>query len=162
MNTFAKIIEVQRFKKVTFYSVLREGEEQNMFLEFINRVMKNDRLAEDLHLLQNWIKRIGDKYGAQQQYFRHEQVANALPPGFSDTVHHLRLYCMRISENAVILFSGDVKTTRYAQECPNVGPHFKEALRLTKKIDEAIREKQIKIDAYTGRLLIGTDFELVL
>ncbi len=162
MNIFAKIIEVQVFSKVTYYSVLKDGEEDNMFLQFLNRTAKNEEIAEDLQLLKDWLKLIGDKYGAQEQYFRHEQAANALPPPFrfTETKSNLRLYCMRVSENAVILFSGDVKTAATAQKCPNVKPYFNEALRLTKKIDEAMRERIIQTNRITGRLIIDPDFNI--
>ncbi len=162
MNIFAQIIEVQAFSKVTYYSILKEGEKQNMFLQFLNRIAEKVELAEDLQLLKTWLKLIGDKYGAQEQYFRHEQAANALPPPFrfTETQSSLRLYCMRVSENTVILFSGDIKTTQHAQDCPNVGPHFKEALRLTKKIDEAMRERRIQTDWITGKFIIDPDFDI--
>jgi len=162
MYIFAKIIEVQVFSKVTYYSVLKEGEEDDMFLQFLHRIAENEELTKDLQLLKIWLKLIGDKYGAREQYFRHEQAAHALPPPFrfTETESNLRLYCMRVSENTVILFSGDVKTSATAQQCPNVKPHFDEALRLTKKIDEAMREKRIQTHWITGKLIIDPDFTI--
>ena len=164
MNIFAKIIEVAVFKKVTYYSLQKEGEGDNMFLEFVNRVEQNEALEDDLNLLKAWFKKIGDKYGAKEQYFRPEQAAHALPPPFryTGTKSNLRLYCMRVNENAVILFSGDVKTAKTAQECPNVKPYFDEALRLTKKIDEAIKEKRISTDEVSGKLIMEPDFAIEL
>lgn len=160
MNTFAKIIEVTHFKKVTYYSVVKEGEATNMFLEFVNRIAQNESLAKDLQMIKIWLEKIGDKHGAKEHYFRHEQAANALPPPFrfTETESNLRLYCMRVNENAVILFSGDVKTAQTAQQCPHVKPYFDDAIRLTKKIDEAMRERRIQTDWMTGRLIIDPDF----
>lgn len=50
----------------------------------------------------------------------------------------------------VILFSGAIKTANYAQDCPNVSLHFKQANQLTKAIDTAIKVKDIRwIDDYS-------------
>lgn len=164
MNIFAKIVEVNTFNKVTFYSVVKEGERTNMFLEFVNRIAQKKELTEDLKQIQVWLKRIGDKFGAKEQYFRFEQAAHALPPPakYIKMNSMLRLYCMRVNNNAVVLFSGDVKTTHLAQDCPHVRRYFNEAVHLTTKIDEAIRERQIQIHPVSGKLLINEDFEITL
>lgn len=41
------------------------------------------------------------------------------------------------------LFNGDIKTSQYAQDCPNVKKHFKLANQLTKAIDKAFADKDI-------------------
>jgi len=116
-----------------------------------------------IHIV-NWLKEIGDRYGAQDDLFRDEQKqgeANALPPEGThrrptytedgkNIPNNLRLYCYRLNEHVVILFSGAIKTAKYAQDCPNVNPHFKQANRLTKAIDTAIKVKDIIwIDDYS-------------
>ncbi|NGZ90735.1 hypothetical protein [Psychroflexus maritimus] len=44
----------------------------------------------------------------------------------------------------MFLFSGDLKTAKKAQDCPNVKPHFELANALTKGIDQAFRDKDIR------------------
>lgn len=87
-------------------------------------------------------------------FFRPEQKASALPSprgsrvGIeikSDTT--LRLYCVRINEDIVILCSGDIKTKDNAQDCPNVSYHFRLANKISQKIDEA------QLDFYSGEEL---------
>lgn len=164
MNIFAKITTIQSLKKVDFYSILKEGEDANMFLEFVNRISTDEKLAGDLDLIRVWLKWIGDKHGAKEQYFRLEKAANALPPPakYLEFESSLRLYCMRVNENAVVLFSGALKTARTAQECPNVKPYFAEANKITSQIDRAIVDRSIKIDSVTGRLIIDDDFTIEL
>lgn len=79
------------------------------------------------HVLE-WIKTIGDKYGAQHHFFRSEASiadASALPPIGKDRepcftefgknkANNLRLYCLRANERVVFLFNGDLKTRQYA------------------------------------------------
>ena len=57
--------------------------------------------------------------------------------------NNLRLYCHRLNESVVILFSGSLKTAETPQQCPNVKPHFELANKLTLPIDNALKEREI-------------------
>ena len=74
----------------------------------------------------------------------------------------LRLYTFRLNENVVFLFSGDLKTSRYAQDCPNVSSHFNLANKLTAAIQLALEEKEIRwIEDFT-QIEFEQDFKLEL
>jgi hypothetical protein len=155
VNTFAHIKPIVQYDKVSYYSICIENNESSLFEDFIvhQTVHNKDKLN---HLLE-WIKIIGNKYGAQPNLFRPEGEtadASALPPkGIERKPHYtefgkkkannIRLYCLRASEHVVFLFSGDIKTTKMAQDCPNVKKHFKLANQLTKIIDNAFANKDI-------------------
>tara|TARA_R110002096_G_C14629134_1_gene724754 strand:- start:1899 stop:2423 length:525 start_codon:yes stop_codon:yes gene_type:complete len=155
VNTFAHIKPIAQYNKVAYYSVCIDGEENSLFEEFIKRHtnINNDKLD---HIL-NWLRQIGNNYGAQTDYFRPEGETadtSALPPkGINrkpqytehgkKKANNLRLYCLRANESVVFLFNGDIKTKNKAQYCPNVKPHFKLANRLTKAIDKAFQDKDI-------------------
>jgi hypothetical protein len=93
--------------------------------------------------------------GAKMKFFRHERDASALPPpGFDylgrddeypNNKYGLRLYCIRLNSSIVILFNGDLKTAQEAQKCKNCKRHFDLANRITRKIDEALRERVITL-----------------
>lgn len=160
MNNFAEIILVQRFNKVSYYSV-SINEEDSLFRQFVNKhTMAN---KEKLNHILKWINLVGNKTGAHEQYFRDESETadtRALPPkgknrepAYVETdasgIEHnaensLRLYCMRLNENVVFLFNGDIKTAETAQKCDNVRSHFQMANKLTALIDKAIKEGEIK------------------
>jgi len=111
-----------------------------------------------------WLRIIGDKVGAYEQYFRHEARegdARALPPKGKDktpvyvefnvvegkdenTPNNLRLYCHRANESVVFLFNGDIKTAKTSQECKNVKPHFELPNKLSKVIDKAFINDEIR------------------
>ncbi len=81
MNTFAIIKPIARYKKVAYYSVCISDTSVSLFEEFIkhHEVANKDKLN---HVLE-WIKIIGDKYGAKTHLFRPEAEfadASALPP----------------------------------------------------------------------------------
>jgi hypothetical protein len=112
---------------------------------------------EKLNHILSWLAEIGNKYGAQDNYFRNEQQqgeAMGLPPYTKDrqpvytedgvtTANNLRLYCHCLNPKVVFLFNGGIKTETKAQECPNVKTHFLLANQLTNIIDRSFQEKDI-------------------
>lgn len=172
MNTFAHIKPIAQYNKVSYYSVCIEGNEISLFEEFIayHTITNKEKLN---HVL-DWIKLIGNKYGAQSHLFRPEGEtadASALPPkGIERKPHYteygkkkannIRLYCLRANENVVFLFNGDIKTDHYAQDCPNVRKHFKLANKLTKAIDSAFANKDIVWNDDCTEIDCEDDFKL--
>lgn len=171
---FAKIEIFKTFEKVRFYTVRLEIEEyweeeteaDKFFQKFLDEPEKPSSGAE---LIFNTIIEIGNR-GAKKRYFRFENRANALPPPANTLVElgqseetsgeHLRLYCIRLNEEIVILINGERKTKETAQECPLVAPHFRLANKIAKKIDEALFNREVILK---GRALqFDSNFELEL
>ena len=177
MDNFAKIILVQRFKKVTYYTIRLDGDTLSLFGQFKDK-HTSDNIVKLNHILA-WVKIIGEKYGAYTDYFRLEEnkgSALGLPPkgkqrepmyvefnydsGKDENVpNDLRLYCYRLGERIVFLFNGDIKTAETAQQCDNVRPHFELANILSNVIDKAIG-KGIKFNKDYSDIEIEADFEL--
>lgn len=172
MNTFAQIKPIAQYNKVSYYSVCINENPFSLFEEFVKyHTTKNTKKLN--HVLE-WIKIIGNKYGAQSHLFRPEAEtadASALPPKGIDKkphytehdekkVNNLRLYCLRANEHVVFLFNGDIKTTKYAQDCPNVKTHFKLANQLTKSIDNAFINKDIVWNDDFTQIECEEDFKL--
>lgn len=174
MNTFAHIKPIAQYNKVSYYSVCMKSNTVSLFEEFIN--FHTTANKKKLNHVLEWIRIIGNKYGAQPHLFRPEGEsadASALPPkGIERPPHYtefgkkkannIRLYCLRANENVVILFNGDIKTTQYAQDCPNVKKHFKLANLLTKAIDNAFIEKDIVWNDDHTEINFDEDFKLYL
>lgn len=164
VNRFATIEETVRFNKVTYYTIQMEEEDSSLFLQFINN--HENKYQEQLSLIRSWLSKIGKDIGAKERYFRVERFrggdTRALPPPskFINIECNLRLYCMRINDNIVILYNGALKTANTAQECDNVRPHFLLANKLSKAIDKAIEEGDIEIDFEDGRLLYDDTLNL--
>ena len=152
MNTFVKIIQLQElsFKKVIFYTVQFEDNELSEYEDFISRHTKIPTILNDLLNLDLWIKKIGNEIGALQNYFRNEAYfssTDALPPPRSRMgeliVEDLRLYCMRLDNETVILFNGGIKTENNAKNCPNVAPYLKQANKIVETIDKLLSTKDL-------------------
>lgn len=177
MNNFAEIILVQSFDKVNYYS-LSINDDDSLFRQFVVKHTAENR--EKLNHIMAWIKEIGTNTGAHEQYFRNESETadtRALPPvgvnrepvyvetddegNTQNTSNNLRLYCMRLNDHVVFLFGGDIKTADKAQLCDNVRPHFRLANHLTKLLDKAIADKDIKWNKDCTDIIVDADFGLM-
>jgi hypothetical protein len=109
--------------------------------------------------------------GAEDFLFRFEDAANALPSKRGHAKKflgieviedsELRLYCIRLTNQIVILLNGGMKTQDQALACPNVREHFRFAQAVSKSINTMLIEKSIVI---AGKLLINKtmDDQLIL
>jgi len=98
---------------------------------------KETAYTSQLRKLVKWFKITGDNIeGASFGLFRQEGLCVALPPQgkYLEETIDLRLYCHWVSENIIILYNGGIKTTRTAQDCPNVSRHFYNAQSWTKQL----------------------------
>lgn len=110
----------------TFYTVkwsdLVGSETDKFFIKY----KSHSRFERQIQELAKFLEiAIGNKYGALIDFFRFENVAQALPPAGEYSLGEvvltcnrfpLRLYCLRISEKLVVLFNGGEKTSWNAQE----------------------------------------------
>lgn len=172
MTSFAHIIPIAKYDKVSYYSVCIDESEKSLFDDFIKYHTKHNK--EKLNHILEWLKQIGNKYGAQKHLFRSEAEfadASALPPigmerepTYSEygkiKANNLRLYCLRANQHVVFLFDGDIKTADLAQNCPNVRDYFKKANQLTKAIDNAFRSRDIVWNDDCTEIECDDDFKL--
>jgi len=168
VSRFATIKHINTFKKVHYYSILFEDEEDSLFEQFINKYIEDEGTKEELVEMVEWIRKIGDEIGAKTKYFRHEGAtsdAKALPPParfIEGAAGSLRLYCLVLSEQVVVLYNGGVKTKNKAQDCPNVSSHFRLANKISKVITQSFIEKEIRWNEEDTDITFDDGFELVL
>lgn len=137
MHNFATIQEFARFRTVIYYTVKGEDATLSEMDDFLRRMEQEPAYIDQLEQLVTWLKTIGDdENGADFDLFRQERLCVALPPKIQHlkAAIDLRLYCHLVSEKIVILYNGGIKTTRIAQECPNVSRHFYNAQSWTKQL----------------------------
>lgn len=163
MNTIVKVELFKATNEVNFYSV-KIGTAETDFDEvdyetdkFLDKFSnQQSEYYDEFTVIIALIEEMG-KRGAKHYYFRHERRADALPSKPNAirsivVVEHskLRLYCIRLNDECVVLCNGGVKTKNNPEDCANVKVHFRFANRLARAIDEAIKNKEVKI---IGRLL---------
>lgn len=155
------------YEKVQYYTVVLEGKEMSEFRDFQQRMSVNENDRVELNEIRRYIKQIGVEWGAHPKHFKHERAAERLPPPYhyieteDPDDYGLRLYCIRLCNEIVILLNGARKTHRDPEQCPACGPHFKMANRIARKINKAIEEKMIRLDADNREIVIDDhEFEL--
>ncbi len=133
------------FSKVNFYTFKFEEDEQTETDKFFSKFEHNESVADDLNNLAGWLSLIGQKYGAKLNFFRHEASAQALPPPMSKMiqeviVNDLRLYCVCVSEQIVILANGGIKTSQKVQDSSDILQYFRFANVMSKQINDLIKD----------------------
>ncbi len=71
LNTFAFIRRVEELsgEKLTFYSIVYEGEDKHLFEKFVQEHQERDDLEEDLGSLMSWLEHLKE-IGAKAHLFR--------------------------------------------------------------------------------------------
>ena len=165
MSTFELQIWDDETEKVTFYSPRMEDSDYSEMDKFLLRIEKLPEMEGALQELLELVREvIGNNHGATKAIFnRFENNFIALPPKGSVKIgeiefHYkgfpLRLYCLPLNEEAVILFNGGIKNADTVQESDDIiSTKFYEANEFTKKILKAIYARDIIV---TGRTI--TDY----
>lgn len=106
---------VEQSTKVSFYSISFQMDRTTGFERVLSKFEEEAEFNEDYQKILAALEIILDK-GALERYFRPEGTMKdnlcALPLESGD----IRLYCLRLSDEILILGNGDRKTTRTYQE----------------------------------------------
>lgn len=160
-------LEKLQFSKVAYYTIQVEGGPISEFRDFQTRMQLNEKDRKQVAEINRFIEKIGKKHGAQERFFKREGFAERLPPATyhfidsdGETDFGLRLYCVRISEEIVILLNGDRKITQSIKDCPNCKPHFDFANKISDAIYEARKNDKIEIDGFDIKM--DDDFVLII
>ena len=163
MRRWCLIEEFATFEKVKFYTVRFEDEDLSETDKFFSAFEADSNKQKELNHLLTFLKLLGDKFGANSDFFRHEGLVDGLPPkekiakrfGLVEFIEYdFRLYCMRLSDNIVILFNGVIKTTNKNQDDPQLMSTFRMATTFGRRINEKINDKEF---TWQGRNLIADE-----
>lgn len=155
MNIFALEKYDDSGNVCTFYTVRWDDSELNETDKFILKYASNNKFKRPLQELATFLtEKIGNSEGALDEFFRFENDAHALPPSGEHMFHSsfkinylnfpLRLYCLKLTNYLVVLFSGSEKTSSSAQK-GNTSITFYEANMFAKKINNALKNQEIYI-----------------
>ena len=136
---------ISESEKATLYSISFEKDGTTEFEKFVAEFEMNAEYNSDYQRIISALQVILDK-GALERFFRPEGKMN-------DNVHaipieggKLRLYCLRISEQIVILGNGGVKNTKSYQEDPKLYGYVLDLQRFEKILKENIDKGYISVD----------------
>ena len=97
------------------FSICFDGSEVSEFEKFLNEFKDNATYNKDFNVILLALSKIIDK-GALERFFRNEGRMNDNVKALAIDSRKLRLYCLRISDQILILGNGGVKNTRTYQE----------------------------------------------
>ena len=161
MSSFELEIWDDQAEMVTFYTVKWEDAEISETGKFFDRMRKIPEMKDSIQKMAKLITEvIGNTYGAHEAFFnRFENRATALPPKgkiklseieFDYIGFPLRLYCLALNEELVVLFNGGIKDAQTIQETKDpISIKFYEANEFAKRIFAAINSEQIIIHGRT-------------
>ncbi|KYP16640.1 hypothetical protein [Flavihumibacter sp. CACIAM 22H1] len=161
----ATIVEYWRLRHITYYTVIIDDAERSEFERFIIKIQKHQALQDSLVSLVNFVKIIGDKKGFVSSFFKPEGAAFRFKEvgevkDYNCNGYGLRLYCLPINKNIIILFNGCYKTTPKVKDCKNCSDPFNTANLISSRITRAIAFKDILVSDDNRSLLIDDHFEL--
>lgn len=136
---------ISESEKATLYSISFEKDGTTEFEKFVAEFEMNAEYNSDYQRIIAALQVILDK-GALERFFRPEGKMN-------DNIHavpieggKLRLYCLRISEQIVILGNGGVMNTKSYQEDPRLYGYVLDLQRFEKILKENIDKGYISVD----------------
>lgn len=140
-------------EKLTVYSCYLGDNEYTEFEDFNEKANRFEGgHLKEIYLIKEILAKMKNK-GAKEFYFKEERNAHALPKLteaqiqlFDNPDFGIRLYCIRLRDDVLILLNGGIKTTQNPEDCPNVRAHFRRVVQIATKIDKAIIQKEINLN----------------
>lgn len=113
----ATLKTIEQNDNVGMFSICFDGSEVSEFEKFLNEFKDNATYNKDFNVILLALSKIIDK-GALERFFRNEGRMNDNVKALAIDSRKLRLYCLRISDQILILGNGGVKNTRtYQEDC---------------------------------------------
>lgn len=156
-NAILKTIEQN--DNVSLYSICFNGSDVSEFEDFLMKFKDNSTLNQDFQRIIVALEKIIER-GALERFFRVEGKMKDHVTALSLDSHCLRLYCLRISDEILILGNGGIKTTRTYQEDEELSGYVMDLQKFDELLKQAQKKGSITIEK---NIIIGIEnktFEL--
>ncbi len=144
---------------VSLYSICFDNAEESEFENFLSKFKEESTLNKDFQTILVALAKIIER-GALERFFRMEGKMNDDVYALSLDSHKLRLYCLRISDQILILGNGGVKDTRTYQEDETLSGYVMDLQSFDKLLKQAQKKGNITIEKNYIIGLEGATFEL--
>ena len=140
-----EIVELDEFsgRKAGVYSIWIEETESTLFDKFVE---ENERLFQsELGSITDRLELIGNITGAREQFFKHNEgtLGDGLCALYDSPDRKLRLYCIHYGATCIILGGGGMKNVRALQDDEKLKTENYLLRYISKKITEALRNKEL-------------------
>lgn len=146
----SKLIKLTKFSgyKASIYSIIAEDGEGSFLDQFIREHRQNS--TQDLINIIERLRSIGNSVGAIETYFKlnegieWDDLVCAL---YDVPDKHLRLYCIRLNENIIIVGNGGPKRVRAWQDDPKLSREVEEMMHYSRIIRTKLSKNSLRISA---------------
>lgn len=135
----------QRIVKTYRISICFDGSEESEFEKFLNEFKDNAIYNKDFNVILLALSKIIDK-GALERFFRNEGKMNDNVKALAIDSRKLRLYCLRISDQILILGNGGIKNTRTYQENERLSGYVMDLQTFDKVLLKAQKNGRVTIE----------------
>lgn len=144
-----KITSVAQTEKAGLFSLIFEGNSFSEFQKFIAKYKDDTHYSRELQIILSMIEKMMEGAGFLERYFRPEgkmrDHVSALPLERS----RLRLYCLRLSDEILIIGGGGIKNVRRYQDSTELTGYVMTLQKLDEAITAALKKGQITIEGTT-------------
>ena len=136
---------IEQNDNVGMFSICFDGSEVSEFEKFLNEFKDNATYNKDFNVILLALSKIIDK-GALERFFRNEGRMNDNVKALAIDSRKLRLYCLRISDQILILGNGVVKNTRTYQEDSKLSGYVMDLQTFDKVLLKAQKSGKVTIE----------------
>ena len=139
------IEKISESRKSTLYSISFEKDGTTEFEKFVAEFEKNAKFNKDYQRIIAALQAILN-IGALERFFRPEGKIKDRVAAIPLEGGRLRLYCLRISEQIVILGNGGVKSTRTYEEDSRLYGYVLDLQKFENILDENVAKGYVRIE----------------
>ena len=155
----AQLKTIEQYDNVSLYSICFDGNSVSEYEDFLAKFKDNSTLNQDFQRILFALEKIIER-GALERFFRIEGKMNDRLSALSLDSRSLRLYCLRISDQILILGNGGAKTTRTYEEDETLSGYVIDLQRFDELLKQAQKNGSITIEK---NMIVGIEnkvFEL--
>lgn len=141
----ATLKTIEQNDNVGMFSICFDGSEVSEFEKFLNEFKDNATYNKDFNVILLALSKIIDK-GALERFFRNEGRMNDNVKALAIDSRKLRLYCLRISDQILILGNEGVKNTRTYQEDSKLSGYVMDLQTFDKVLLKAQKSGKVTIE----------------
>lgn len=155
----ATVRTIEQSDKVGLYSICFDGSDLAEYEKFVQKFMNDATLNKDFQKVFRAINRIVAN-GALERYFRPEGRYGDHLAALSIDSKVLRLYCLRISDQILIVGNGGAKTTRTYEEDEELSGYVMDLQKFDALLEQELKKGKIKIEQNVITGIESASFEL--
>lgn len=152
----AKLKTIEQSDVVSLYSICFEESDISEFEKFLKEFQEKSVYKKDYDIILLALEKIIDK-GALERFFR---VEGGDVKALAIDSRYLRLYCLRLSDEVLILGNGGVKKTRTYEETPLLSGYVMDLRSFDKALKEAQKKGVVRIEKNVITNIESASFEL--